>query len=258
MSLYDRIGGGYDSSRKADPQITQRLMNHLQVSDGSPIVDVACGTGNYTVALSKLGVKITGTDISEEMLQQARKKAQNISWDKADVTKLPYENGSFMGATCVLAIHHFEDLSKAFREIFRVIHRGRFVIFTASPEQMMHYWLNEYFPNALRSSYVQMPKISDVIKCLKQAGFRINGIESFLIQPDIQDFFLYSGKHKPHIYLSPNVRAGISTFTNLASIEEVREGCIKLEKDINIGRINEVMESYSSDLGDYLFIVAEK
>ncbi|WP_408010328.1 hypothetical protein ACJROX_08550 [Pseudalkalibacillus sp. A8] len=47
--LYDEIGKSYDTTRKADPEITRRLRNHLQASDRTKILDVACGTGNYTL-----------------------------------------------------------------------------------------------------------------------------------------------------------------------------------------------------------------
>ncbi|NRF89833.1 class I SAM-dependent methyltransferase [Paenibacillus frigoriresistens] len=259
MELYDVIGIEYDTSRKADPQITQRLNNHLQVTENSRILDVACGTGNYTIALSQMGLEMTGTDISEEMLQTARKKASQITWDKADVINLPYFDGEFSGATCILAIHHFQDLLKSFQQVYRVLSNGgRFVLFTSTPEQMERYWLKEYFPDAIMKSCSQMPEVSLVIEQLKQAGFKIVGLETFLIQPNLQDFFLYSGKYKPSIYLNPNVRAGISTFANLASAQEVHDGCSRLHKDIESGAIQEVMDQYSSELGDYMFVVAEK
>jgi ubiquinone/menaquinone biosynthesis C-methylase UbiE len=258
MELYDVIGVEYDTSRKADPQITARLINHLQVFDNSRILDVACGTGNYTIALSQLGLNMTGTDISEEMLNNARKKSNHVTWDKADVNNLPYQEGDFSGATCTLAIHHFENLYNAFQEVYRVMNEGRFVIFTSSPEQMGRYWLKEYFPSAMTKSCNQMPKVPHVVDCLKHIGFKMVGLETFLIQPNLQDFFLYSGKYEPSIYLNPKVRAGISTFANLASQDEIHTGCTRLKSDIESGRVKEVVDQYSSVLGDYVFVVAEK
>lgn len=258
MALYDVIGKEYDTTRKADPQITVRLSNHLQVINKSPILDVACGTGNYTVALSELGFNMTGVDISDEMLSKASQKSSQVIWDKADVLNLPYEDGTFFGATCILAIHHFANLYAPFRETYRILKKGRFVIFTSSPEQMECYWLREYFPKAMMDSCTQMPRASHVVDVLRQAGFTGIGIETFLVQPDLQDFFLYSGKYEPQMYLNPAVRAGISTFAKLASKEEVEFGCSKLKADIESGRITEVTNRYSSDLGDYMFIVAEK
>ncbi|GIM46338.1 hypothetical protein DNHGIG_18870 [Collibacillus ludicampi] len=167
-------------------------------------------------------------------------------------------NSTFEGAICVLAIHHFDDLIFPFQEVYRVIDKGRFVIFTSSPEQMQRYWLNEYFPKMMEASCNQMPSIYYVKEILKQVGFTIVGLETFMIQPNLRDFFLYSGKYEPHMYLNPKVRAGISSFANLATQEEIESGCSRLRKDIESGRIHEILGKYTSDLGDYVFVVAEK
>lgn len=222
------------------------------------MLDIACGTGNYTMALENTNLHMTGCDISNEMLKQAKEKSNTINWVEADVMKLPFKNNTFDGVTCTLSIHHFADLLSPFQEAYRTLDKGRFVVFTSSPEQMRNYWLNEYFPNAIRKSADQMPDINDVCNILKEIGYNIIGCETFLIQPNLKDFFLYSGKYKPEIYLDEKVRSGISTFANLASKEEVEEGCKSLQKDIKTKKIGEVLDNYSSDLGDYVYVVAEK
>lgn len=256
--LYDKIGKAYDTTRKADPEIVRRLRQHLQVSVQDKILDVACGTGNYTVALSQLGVDITGVDISEEMLIKARQKSNEVSWIRADANRLPFEGTSFHGATCILAIHHFDGLLEPFREVYRVLENGRFVIFTSSPEQMRSYWLNAYFPKAMKASILQMPSMDDVIRHLREVGFSVVGVESFLVEPELEDFFLYSGKFEPRMYLDSTVRDGISTFANLATPEEIASGCLELKHDIDNGKIHDVIQEYTSTLGDYAFIVAQK
>ncbi len=256
--LYDHIGKTYDITRKADPEIVHRLKNHLQVRNEDKILDVACGTGNYTVALSQLGLCITGVDISEEMLTKARQKSGDIEWVKADVGYLPYDENSYQGATCVLAIHHFDDLLAPFKEVYRVLDDGRFVIFTASPEQMRNYWLNTYFPKAMEAATIQMPDMDKVIQSLRLAGFLIAGVESFLVEPDLQDFFLYSGKFDPRMYLDSTVRSGISMFANIATPQEIESGCRRLKQDIDNGKIYDVIQEYTSVLSDYMFVVAQK
>ncbi|MCF6410066.1 class I SAM-dependent methyltransferase [Pseudalkalibacillus salsuginis] len=81
-----------------------------------------------------------------------------------DAIHLPFNNDSFEGITSTLAIHHFNDLKATFEEAYRVLNKGRFVIFTSSPKQMNNYWLKEYFPNAIDKSAEQMPNISKVNK----------------------------------------------------------------------------------------------
>lgn len=256
--LYDENGKTYDTTRKADPEIVHRLKQHVQVCNQDKVLDVACGTGNYTVALLQHGLNMTGTDISEEMLTTARQKSDQIPWIEANARNLPFDTASYRGATCILAIHHFGDLLQPFREVHRILDNGRFVIFTSSPEQMRSYWLNAYFPNAMEASIEQMPSSDDVIRNLRLAGFSVVGVESFLVEKDLQDFFLYSGKFEPQMYLDSTVRSGISTFANLASPEEIASGCQQLKRDIDSGKIHDVIQEYTSTLGDYMFVIGQK
>jgi ubiquinone/menaquinone biosynthesis C-methylase UbiE len=258
-ALYNDIGSGYDTTRKADPEISRRLLNHLQIFDGAPVIDLACGTGNYTIALSNSGLNISGVDIAETMINEAKRKSKTVSWYTADISSLPFSNSHFNGAVCTLAIHHFHDLYDSFKEVNRILNVGsRFVILTSSPEQMKNYWLNEYFPDMMDASMKQMPSINDVSQALLQNKFRIIGCETFMIQPNLEDFFLYSGKYTPEIYLKPEVRRGISSFASLAKNEEIDSGLQKLKSDIELGKFYERTSTYDSRSGDYLYVVAEK
>jgi len=262
MTLYDRIGQGYDTTRRADPAIARRLADHLQLQPSLQpdrrYLDVACGTGNYTTALAATGARLYGVDRSRRMLATARTKDPTVAWLLGDVAAMPFRDNSFSGALCTLAIHHFRSLQPVFREVARVLrHEGRFVIFTTTPEQTRGYWLAEYFPDAMARSVDQLPSLESIRHDLASAGLRVAATDPYDVQPDLQDFFLYSGKHRPEIYLEPRVRAGISTFASLADPTEVHAGCTKLADDIQSGRIADVIAAHRHDHGDYLFIIAE-
>ncbi|MEN9900134.1 MAG: hypothetical protein RLZZ152_1178, partial [Pseudomonadota bacterium] len=155
--LYDSIGSTYTFTRQADTEITQEISRLVCNEKGSRFLDVACGTGNYTSAIATLGGEWYGIDISEVMLKQAFDKNANIKWTLGDVASLPYSDEYFNGAVCSLAIHHFTDLTSAFKEVYRVIDKGNFIIFTAFPDQMQSYWLCNYFPEMMRRSIHNMP-----------------------------------------------------------------------------------------------------
>jgi len=90
-----------------------------------------------------------------------------------------------------------------------VLDRGRFVILTATPVQMESCWLNECFPDAILKSIEQMPALDLITAALTQAGFTSIDTESFDIQDDLQDFFLYSGKYRPEMYLDEGGAPGV-------------------------------------------------
>ena len=256
--LYDRIGIGYDTTRRPDPVIAERLGRHLAQDRSGNYLDIACGTGNYTSTLAQDGGGWTGIELSSKMLTEASGKSSQVQWCIGNAMALPFSGAVFSGAMCTLAIHHFAELLPVFQEAYRVLDRGRFVILTATPVQMQSYWLNEYFPDAMVKSIEQMPALDLVTGALTQAGFTSIDTEGFDIRDDLQDFFLYSGKYRPEMYLDEGVRRGISTFASLADPEEVTSGCLRLAEDIQSGRIDEVRASYENQGGDYLFVIATK
>jgi len=131
-----------------------------------------------------------------------------------------------------------------FQEVYRVLGQGRFLLFTNTAEQMRGYWLNAYFPVAMVWSIVQMPGRQAIVQAMRQSGFASIHTEPYEVQADLQDLFLYSGKHRPEMDPDPRVRAGISTFAALAEAAEVEEGFQRLSLDMASGRIAEVMDRY--------------
>ncbi|MBC7882115.1 MAG: class I SAM-dependent methyltransferase [Anaerolineae bacterium] len=258
-TLYDRIGNDYDITRTADQEILERLKAYLNFPPEGLYLDVACGSGNYTIAMAEQGYHLYGVDVSEKMLNLAKRKSPpSVQWFLHDATAMPFADGSFSGAVCVCAIHHFSDLVAVFQEIFRVLRKGKFVIFSGTADQMHHYWLNHYFPEAMAKSIQQMPSVASITSALERAGFSKVVLEPFFVTDALKDMFLYSGKQRPHLYLDPNVRAGISTFASLATDAEIHDGCRRLSDDLESGAIKRVIEKYDNAGGDYMFIVAEK
>jgi len=256
-AIYDKIGLDYDTTRKADPTILTNLASLLAIESSKKYIDVACGTGNYTSELATFGGEWSAFDLSRKMLSEARKKSTLVKWQQFDVAATSYENDCFDGATCSLAIHHFPDLEKAFVEITRILKPGgRLIVFTATPDQMKSYWLNHYFPLMLERSCDQMPGIDTVESALNKAGIFVEFTEPFFITPGLQDFFLYSGKQRPEMYLSSSIRSGISSFHNYCSETELIAGLSKLREDIGTGAIKTIMEKYENQNGDYLFVSA--
>ena len=272
---YDRIGGAYDSTRRADSYIVSRLLTHLHAQDTSRYLDVACGTGNYTLAFAAAGVRVVGVDSSPRMVAAAGRKASpsvardgapaataedhdTPAWAVADVARLPFPTQVFAGASCILALRYFADLDAAIAELGRVVGAGPIVLFTATPEQIRRYWLRTYFPETVERTAAQAYSVARITHALSAAGFPRVQTEPYSIRPDLEDLFLYSGKHRPSLYLSPAVRAGMWSFATLAPPSEEATGCAELRRDLTSGKIGSVMPTSDDPDGDYLFVVAER
>ncbi len=257
-AVYDSIGLGYDATRRADPGIAAQLHALLQPRPAGRYLDLACGTGNYTRALADHGLNMTGVDLSRRMLGEAAGKAAHVRWHLGDATALPFRDGVFDGVVCTNAIHHFPALGPAFREAYRVMDAGRLVLFTSTPEQMRDYWLNAYFPVAMRRGAAVMSTGEMILAALTDAGFTRIAREPYVVSPELQDLFLYCGKQRPVLYFDPTVRAGISLFAQFGLPAEVERGCTALLDDLHTGRFADVAAEFTSGMGDYMFIVAEK
>ncbi|WP_299549084.1 class I SAM-dependent methyltransferase [Seonamhaeicola sp.] len=256
---YDKIGLDYNDTRKPDPYLVERMLFHLQPEKDGLYLDIGCGTGNYTNEFQKKGYHFIGMDPSESMLEEARNKNAFIEYrmGTAENTKLLSE--SIDGIVAGLTIHHWKHLPKAFSELYRVLKpKGTLVIFTSTPGQMEGYWLNHYFPKMLQDSIDQMPSLELVRDAMEPSGFQILNTETYSVQPDLEDKFLYGGKDNPELYFDPKIRNGISSFSDLSNDQEVKNGLASLRKDIDVGTIKNVMRSYQNTLGDYLYIVAGK
>lgn len=258
-SLYDNIGLGYNSTRQADPYITEKLVRLLLPKPNGLYMDIGCGTGNYTIAFANKGYTFYGVEPSEKMLNIAKSRNGKVNWLSGLAENISVGDNMFDGVIATLTIHHWRDINKAFKEIYRVLNdNSKFVIFTSTPQQMKGYWLNHYFPKMLGDSILQMPSFEIIENAAVEAGFVITKTEKYFIPDDLRDHFLYVGKNRPELYFDAEVRKGISSFSALSNAEEVRSGLSRLRDDINMNRFKEIKTRFDNDLGDYLFVVAEK
>lgn len=259
MIKYDKIGIGYNSTRKADPFLADKLLEHLNPEKAGTYLDIGCGTGNYTSELEKRGFKLIGIDPSENMLEVARRTNSNIDWRIGTAENIELPDNAVEGVIAFLTIHHWSDIEKGFSELHRILKSdGRIVIFTSTPRQMKGYWLNHYFPNMLKDSINEMPGLEEVENAMTKAAIEITGLDKYFIRPNLQDKFLYCGKHNPEMYFDKQIRNGISSFSSLANRSEVEQGLSKLKTDIDNGKISEIMQYYNSNSGDYMYIIAQK
>ncbi|HQA08355.1 MAG TPA: methyltransferase domain-containing protein [Syntrophomonadaceae bacterium] len=93
-----------------------------------PVLDAGCGTGNFSIKLALMGAKVTGIDISEDMLSIAKNKASLLHLDieflKMDLHSLVFPDGSFAGVFSMAAWEFVSHPERAFAELWRVLRPG--------------------------------------------------------------------------------------------------------------------------------------
>lgn len=123
---------GY-TSVKAHAEALDILIEMSGVSMKDHVLDIACGSGIVSCAFAMHAHHVTGIDITEEMLEQARRlQAQNnltnMKWILGDVDPLKFSNNQFSIVLSRFSFHHFLEYEKVFEEMIRVCKPGGVVM----------------------------------------------------------------------------------------------------------------------------------
>ena len=231
---YDRISRIYDTSRVANTETLEKLIRLLHVGSDSVILDMGCGTGNYTDALRRVAKSVIGIDLSICMLEQARAKFTGLLLICGDVTSMPFKPESFDAAFAVQVLHHVKEKELFLTEAYRVLRKGAGIaIHACSHRQMRAFWFYNYFPMGLQVDLARMPDSKEIVSLLTRVGFSGIRIETCYRDVVVAD-------EVPERYLEKNYRGSISTFAFLSE-EDVELGCEKIRKDIASGAVESVV-----------------
>jgi len=78
---YNSISKVYDQVREEELEELYGLLDGVEICEGSNILDIGCGTGNYTNLMERItGAKVYGLDTSEGMLSKAKEKNEKITF----------------------------------------------------------------------------------------------------------------------------------------------------------------------------------
>ena len=115
----EAVAARYDRVRPALHQDVARLLAD-RLPRARRAIDVGCGTGLSTHALTSFADTVIGIDISEAMLRQ-RRTGDGEHYVQAAAERLPFRDGTFEFATIASSIHWFEP--DAIDEVGRVLMR---------------------------------------------------------------------------------------------------------------------------------------
>lgn len=130
---YDAIADWYDELVRSAPLYEELILPAMLDLAGDvaglAVLDVACGQGLVSRALARRGASVTGTDISTELLERARRYERDeplgIRYVHDDAQVLAsFPDAAFDGATCGMALMNFDDLDAAAHALRRVLKPG--------------------------------------------------------------------------------------------------------------------------------------
>ena len=170
--MFDAIAPRYDLLNRVltfgmDVGWRRKTVKSLQLSPGSKVLDLACGTGDLCRELDKRGYRPVGVDRSAGMLAAQRTTAPLV---RGDALVLPFRSSSVDGVVCGFALRNFASLKPFLRECSRVLRPGGRVALleVAEPEISVLRWgHSQYFGKVVplvggllsdRDAYQYLPK----------------------------------------------------------------------------------------------------
>ena len=205
--LFNSIAPTYDSlnhwlSLGVDKSWRRRSLRWI-VDPSAPqqILDIACGTGDYSIAIARRAhpdTVVTGVDLTEAMLQVMRSKVEKaglagrIVAEQGNAEAMRFADNRFDRATIAFGIRNFEHREQALREILRVLKPGgRLVILELSvpTNPLLRWCYNLYFTRLLPAiggmvsgdkaayrylpaSVLSFPNKREWMETMRRCGFR--------------------------------------------------------------------------------------
>lgn len=148
MGAYEALAASYDRlTNDVDYEATVAFYEKILAQEGlnpRTAVDLACGTGSVALLLAQKGIRVTGVDLSEEMLTVACQKAQELSTPPVFVCQplqeLRLPRAVDMAVCALDSLDYItdpEDCARAIRRVYKALNPGGIFLFDVNtPEKL--------------------------------------------------------------------------------------------------------------------------
>jgi ubiquinone/menaquinone biosynthesis C-methylase UbiE len=121
--------GDYDQIAQRILPVADHVVRSARIRDGERVLDVACGTGNTALMARARGARVTGLDLTPELLAVAQGRAaeegyRDITWKEGDAENLPFPDGTFDVVVSSCGLMFAPDQQKVADEVARVTRQG--------------------------------------------------------------------------------------------------------------------------------------
>jgi SAM-dependent methyltransferase len=191
LLFYDTIGSDYAEKyfhefdyKPFDRSILERFADLTR--SGGCVCDMGCGPGEVARFLKDGDVDVFGLDLSETMLEHARRLSPDIEFRRGDMLRLELQDESLAGIAAFYAIVHFstDQVRTAFREFHRVLASGGFLLIAFHiGDETLH--IEEAFGRKVSVDFVYFePEF--LREALVQIGFHIQEVQVRPPYPDVE------------------------------------------------------------------------
>lgn len=159
------------------------------------LLDVATGGGHVANALAPFFDKVVAFDLTPQMLEAARTFISgnghtNVSYVQGDAQQMPFPDQAFGTVTCRIAAHHFPDVARFVREVYRVLRDDGLFVLVDNVAPEVDAWDRFYNEVEKRRdpSHQRAYKKTEWIALLETEGFTIESLFTFQKQFAFDDW----------------------------------------------------------------------
>lgn len=165
-AVYNRFWGA-EYHTQAFPIVEKLLLSRL--TPGAAVLDVCCGTGQFTARVQQRGFGVHGVDASERMIEYARANAPGAKFTVADARRFSLSSKFDAAYSVFESLNHVPDLAgltMVFAYVRRHLHKGAEFLFDLNREEaFVTYWndthaiVEDDSVCALRSNYDEVTRV---------------------------------------------------------------------------------------------------
>mgnify|MGYP001241385725 CR=1 FL=1 len=191
----------------------KRFIKSLSFLNGDKVLDVATGTGDVAFSIKKkYKTEITGLDLSINMLEIAKKKANKYKFNdiifiEGDAENLPFEDNSFDKVVISYGLRNLGDVEKGLKEFYRVLKPGGKlgVLEFFEPKSTIMTKLFKFYFNKV------LPRIGSLFSNSKAYRYLPESVENFVSPEELKKLLENSNFSN---CFTKNMSFGITTIIN--------------------------------------------
>ena len=175
ITAYNKKADNYDDTLdgKFTAEFKTMLLEAVTIQNGDCVLDVACGNGRL---LSMFADRYTfsgfGTDISDNMIKQARVLNPAMEFLTANCEELPFADGTFNIITVCAAYHHFPNVFYFAKEAYRLLKVGGQIYIAEVNYPAVIRAICNPFISLSRAGDVKFYSPDEIMETLKSVGFQ--------------------------------------------------------------------------------------